>query len=131
LHKTTDNDYDNWVGSSSILKPKELTATYEYPLSSSTGGIRLEAKILDDQVNPSQTITYSYGAGHYTALPGDWLANYFNGFSAFISHENDRHKRENAFYEYLMYNQYPSWISDYYEYMAHRLKNFRIDRSAG
>ncbi|GEM_PF-6135542 len=111
----------------SFSKWKELCASYEVEMPGFLG-IRLKKMTMDDRINPVVETNYTYGDGHVTALPSDFLANYLQGFNSFLMKERHKHEWENPLYMFGMLAALPGFTNDYNLKMPQASKsNLQLD----
>ncbi len=123
---------------------KPLEQTFSMPMNTNSGGIRLKKKVLDDGVNPIVEVNYSYGTGHYTAVPADYWGNYISAFGDFIRKQRRMFQSENDLYCTEAYGQIfgtefggnlipltqnLGWTNSFDNFLAPYLRNMRLDNS--
>jgi RHS repeat-associated protein len=96
---------------------KTLTAAFSMELKSSSGGVRLKKKIINDGIHDPIEIQYNYGDGHFTALPAAFVQNAYSSFNSFVSRERKRHDWEKLFYHSAYPSYLAGWKNDYDEKM--------------
>jgi len=104
----------------------KLSYEFYFLMNNNSGGLRVkELDITDNFGAPTIKKNYTYGTGHYTIPPADFLSNYMSAFGSFITNEVMRHCVDQSF---SMWVEPQDW-SDYNKTMTRLLTDVRIDKS--